>query len=136
MSELRAFLSYRAEDRSARLEFETTGLAGTTCRFAELSAAEAPSDWRRRYTEMIADLSGVIVLIGRSTAASEPIRWEIEKATQLGKRIAAVRIHNRQHPIPVGLANWPVLDWDPGQIAKELGTWLPTRPTNTTVTTI
>jgi hypothetical protein len=134
MTEIRAFLSYRSEDRSARDRFEADGLAGAGCRLVEI-ADEAVADWRVRYREMIADVTGVIVLVGPSTADSEPIRWEIDEATRRGKRVAAVRIHDGPHQIPDGLAEWPVLGWDPGQITKELATWLPTTPTNTTATT-
>jgi hypothetical protein len=123
MTEISAFLSYRSEDRPARVEFEAEGMAGVACRLVEIAGDAGIDDWRRRYQEMIADVTGVIVLVGPRTAASEPIRWEIGEAARRGKRIAAVRIHDGPYQIPDGLAEWPMLDWDPGQIAKELETW-------------
>jgi hypothetical protein len=134
MTEIRAFLSYRSEDRSARIRFEADCLAGAGCRLVEIADQEV-DDWRGRYQEMIDDVTGVIVLVGPSTADSEPIRWEIGEATRRGKPVAAVQIHDGPHQIPDGLANCRVLDWDPGQITKELATWLPTTPTNTTAIT-
>jgi MTH538 TIR-like domain (DUF1863) len=123
MAELCAFLSYRWEDRSARGEFEAGGLAGVPCRFVEMPPTGAAPDWRRRFQDLIADVAGVIVLVGPNSAASEPIRWEIGEASERAKRVVAVRIHNGPHRIPDGLSEWPVLDWDRGQIKKELETW-------------
>jgi hypothetical protein len=136
MTELCIFLSYRSEDLPARMEFEAADLAGRVCRYVEIAATGSPDDWQRRYQEMIADVEGVIVLVGPRTAGSEPIRWEIEEAIRRDKRVVGVQIHNGQHPIPDALSAWPVLDWDAAQIEKELGTWLPKVPTNTTVRTI
>jgi hypothetical protein len=136
MNELRVFLSYRSEDRPARREFEAAGLAGPACRFVEIPADEPPAGWRRLFLTTIVDVHGVIVLVGPRTAASEPVRWEVAEAARRRKRVMGVRIHNGVHAIPRALSEWPVLDWDSAQIEKELGTWLPTLPTSTTVTTI
>ncbi|AGL21542.1 TIR domain-containing protein [Actinoplanes sp. N902-109] len=136
MTVIRAFLSYRLEDLPARREFETEILSGVSCQLVDMPSDDAVDDWRRRYQEMIADVCGVIVLVGSRTAASEPIRWEIEEAARRNKRIVAVRIHDGPFPLPEGLAEWPVLDWDAARMTKELETWLPTAPTATMATTI
>ena len=137
MTALRAFLSYRSEDRAARVEFEMRGLAGMACGFVDIPVTSGPVDWRRRYQEMIADVVGVIVLVGPSTAASEPVRWEIGEATRIGKPVMAVRIHSRPHRIPEGVPEESVFAWERGPILKELASWLrTTTPTSTTATTI
>ena len=79
---------------------------------------------RSQIVEKIGAASVTICLIGAGTATSEWVKWEIEKADDLGKKVFGVRLsRTASHAAPSALAaiDATVLSWDIDKIVEEIG---------------
>ena len=79
---------------------------------------------KSRITEKIRAASVTICLIGPKTSGSTWVKWEIEKANALGKKIFGVRLYNdKACPVPAALTaiKAPVYDWNIDSIVKAIG---------------
>ena len=87
---LRVFISYSRRDH----EFADQLLAALeTCGFEciidreDISAGE---DWKRRLGALIADADTVVFVVSAESSTSQTCQWEVDKASELGKRIFPV----------------------------------------------
>jgi hypothetical protein len=79
--------------------------------------------WKTNCKERIAQTSAVIVFVGRDTAKSQPVNWEIDEAYRQDKKVLAVRIHkDESNPLPEPLVRHKtrVINWDNAEISKYL----------------
>src|SRR5690348_5581361 len=116
MFTLKVFLSFRHEDFPACDDFCSQYSDDTEIQFVVFPPIEDDGDWKSPVRELIRMADGLVVLVGRNTARSDAVSWEIGVAAELGKNILGVRIPGGRHPQPGMLLQWPLLDWDPGQI--------------------
>jgi hypothetical protein len=97
---------------------------GLGVEFRDYSVKE-PFDekWKTNCKERIAQTSAVIVFVGRDTAKSKPVNWEIDEAYRQDKKVIAVRIHkDEDNPLPESLVRHKtrVINWDNSEISKYL----------------
>jgi hypothetical protein len=82
------------------------------------------TSWKTQCSERIARTRGTIVLIGRTTHASDAVLWEIAETVRKGHYLFGIQVNRDQtHTIPAGLSAQSVIRWDFDQITKWLGTW-------------
>ena len=98
------FISYRADDEGTKykntlvmwskndngyfdIKFEDTSIG------VSINSEDA-NYIKRRIKEKIEESKTVLVLIGKETHKSEWVEWEIEKASELNKKLVAVKIDN------------------------------------------
>jgi hypothetical protein len=63
--------------------------------------------------EYITPASVIVVLIGKRTAVSEWVKWEIRESLKLGKGILGIRLPETGGDIPEGIPSNAVGGWDP-----------------------
>jgi Thoeris protein ThsB, TIR-like domain len=68
--------------------------------------------------EYIRPASVTVVLIGNQTAYSKWVRWEIAESKRQGKGLLGIRLKDTYGPIPEGLQNTQVGDWQPEKFAS------------------
>jgi hypothetical protein len=79
---------------------------------------------RRQIREKISASSLLLCLIGRTTATSRWVSWEIKTAAELQKRVGGVRLHSDDKDIvPQALidAGGRVMNWDIDAIVAWIG---------------
>jgi hypothetical protein len=63
--------------------------------------------------EYITPASVIVVLIGKRTAVSEWVKWEIREGLKLGKGILGIRLPETGGDIPEGIPSNAIGGWDP-----------------------
>lgn len=77
---------------------------------------------KRAISRKIGESDIVLVIVGKKTHKRNWVRWEIEKATQLGKKVVAVKIHRSYKSPPELLsigAHW-ISSFSPEAISKAI----------------
>lgn len=118
------FISFKMEDESPVNLLRHQAREGLGVEFRDYSVKE-PFDekWKTNCRERIAQTSAVIVFVGRDTANSKPVNWEIDEAYSQGKKVIAVRIHrDENNPLPEALVRHKttVINWDNKKISDFL----------------
>ncbi len=118
------FISFKVEDEGPVGLIRHQAREGLGVEFRDYSVKE-PFDekWKANCRERIAQTSAVIVFVGRDTAESEPVNWEINEAYSQGKKVIAVRIHRDEHnPLPEALVHHKtrVINWNNAEISEFL----------------
>lgn len=122
------FLSYKWEDRAY-----VNGLAGllqnSNNHYRHIPMNER-EDYRnqgreavRNYLrELINECDAIICLLGRNTQSSEWVKYELEVAKSLSKKILAVRIGRTRGGMPSLLNSWGISEtkWDSRSINNAL----------------
>lgn len=92
--------------------------------FIDYSVKEPFDDkWKTRCTERIKRSSVFICMIGPETHKREAVKWEINKAHELGKKVIGVRIYrNENHKVPEPLVRNgdKITYWNIDQISREV----------------
>ena len=96
----RVFLSYATEDEEYTASFRRLASEQyAELRFDDCAVRDGFSEnWRATVWEKLAACDVVVCLVGEGTYLSEPVGWEIEAATTLGKPVIAYT-----------LVPWPVV---------------------------
>lgn len=79
--------------------------------------------WKTQCTERIRQSSILIVMIGEDTHQREAVKWETNKAYELGKKVIGVRIYkdkNHKTPQPLKDNNAKIINWKLSTISSEL----------------
>jgi hypothetical protein len=118
------FISFKVEDEPRVNLFRHQAREGLGVEFRDYSVKE-PFDekWKTNCRERIAQTSAVIVFVGRDTAKSKPVNWEIDEAYSQDKKVVAVRIYrDENNPLPESLVRHKtrVINWDNSEISKFL----------------
>jgi hypothetical protein len=118
------FISFKVEDESQVNLLRHQAREGLGVEFRDYSVKE-PFDekWKTNCGERIAQTSAVIVFVGRDTAKSKPVDWEIDEAYRQGKKVIAVRIYrDENNPLPEALGRHKtrVINWDNAEISEFL----------------
>lgn len=103
------FLSY------ARADSEIAGALRTALEERGKSVSQDVSDilpaetWRARIEELIVAAEAVVCIVTSASAESAEVRWELDRARELGKRIVPIQIGDlggRSVPEPVRALHW------------------------------
>lgn len=79
--------------------------------------------WKMHVRQRISQTSGTITAIGRETAKSNSVDWEIKETYRQGKKVLGVRLYrDRNDPVPPALRlhNAPIINWDTEEIKRFL----------------
>lgn len=81
----RVFVSYRQEDRSLarRLQRASDAFAGIELHALPADPVSA-NDWRDTCARLIRDSDAIICLVGRTTADSRNVAWELDEGSKRG----------------------------------------------------
>jgi hypothetical protein len=89
-------------------------------RFRDYSVKEPLDEkWKMRVRQRISQTSGTIVAIGKETAKSQAVNWEIDESYKQGKKVIGVRLYrDRTDPLPPALIlhKSPIINWDTKKI--------------------
>jgi hypothetical protein len=87
----RVFLSYRLEDRWARDALVEAAL-GSSLTLVEYppTPLDDEENWEVKVQELLSTTEETIVLVGPTTASSEPVRWEVARSRDLRHRVRAI----------------------------------------------
>lgn len=80
--------------------------------------SERSSYIKQNIREKISRCSVVVCLIGKATAKSEWVDWELRTGRELGKGLCGVYLKGSHGQIPAGLKDCPIADWDTQQIVS------------------
>lgn len=122
----RAFISFEMEDKWARdFLVQQARDKRNDIEFVDYSVQNAfDSAWKTNCRERIGRTKGTIVLIGKTTHASDAVLWEIAETLRQSHYIFGIQINsNDTHRIPEGLPSKNVIPWNFDQIVKWLATW-------------
>lgn len=109
----RDFLAQQAKDKRNDIDFVDYSV-------------QNPFDtsWKTQCKERIGRTKGTIVLVGKTTAKSEAVLWEIAETRRQDHYLFGIQINSDQtHPVPAGLPSANVIRWNFEQIVKWLATW-------------
>ncbi len=128
MSEIKIFLSYKWEDRESANGLEGL-LKNPNNKYQHLTEREQ-EDVRNKGENVvknylkgiIQDCDALICLIGNDTHNATGVRYELEVAKSLGKKIIAVRIPQKTGGLPYLLKVWGIseVNWDAKRINDKL----------------
>jgi hypothetical protein len=127
MAAPRAFISFEMEDRWARdFIVQHSKDKNNAIQFVDYSVQNPwDSSWKTECKKRISQTKGTIVLLGKTTAHSDAVLWEIAETTRQGNYMFGVQINKDEtHAIPAGLPHKNVVRWDFEQIIKWLNTWV------------
>jgi hypothetical protein len=121
---VRAFISFAMEDERAR-NFLVAQARNkkNDLEFTDYSVRE-PFDekWKTNCRQRIAQTRGTIVLVGKDTAKSEAVIWEITETDRQGHPMFGIRISpDHTYPLPKGLKS--AIRWDIDNIVAQLERW-------------
>lgn len=123
----RAFISFEMEDRWARdFLVQQASDENNSIQFVDYSVQNPfDSSWKTECKKRIAQTKGTIVLVGKTTARSEAVQWEIAETNRQNNYIFGIQINKDEtHVVPVGLPVRNVIRWNFDQIVKWLNTWV------------
>lgn len=126
MAAPRAFISFEMEDRWARDFLKQHAKdKDNDIKFVDFSVQNPfDSSWKTQCKERIAQTKGTIVLIGKTTYASQAVTWEIAETIRQGQYMFGIQVyHDKIYPVPLGLSSTNVIRWDFDQIVAWLETW-------------
>lgn len=87
---LRVFISYSRDDLHFADQLDAALNAyGFEC-VMDRHGISGGEDWKRRLGNLISEADTVVFVLSPTSARSEICAWEVEEATQLGKRILPV----------------------------------------------
>lgn len=96
------FVSYASDDEHARRVLDDA-VEGLSLQLLDLAHRGETEDWRAEYRRLILQSNGLVVLVGKHTSESEPVRWEIAEAKRMGRPLIGFRIHGATGSLPLGL---------------------------------
>lgn len=126
MTAPRAFISFEMEDRWARdFLVEHSRQATNQVQFVDYSVQDPwDTSWKTHCQARIAQTKGTIVLIGKTTWASEAVKWEIAETIRQGHFLFGVQINrDSTYVVPDGLPAANVIRWDFSMMTTWLATW-------------
>jgi DNA-directed RNA polymerase subunit L len=120
----RVFISFHVEDEAMIDLLRSQAKTSDKLEFTDYSVKE-PFDekWKTQCTERIKQSKVFICAIGEYTASREAVKWEINKAYELGKPVFGVRLHSdKNHRIPQAMRDQgaKILPWKLDAIQAEL----------------
>jgi len=122
----RVFISFHVQDEvQVQLLRQQAKDPRFNIEFIDYSVKE-PFDnkWKTRCAERIKRSSVFICMIGPDTHNREAVKWEINKAHEMGKKVIGIRIYrDKNHKIPEPLVrnNDKITYWNIDDISKEVG---------------
>lgn len=126
MAQPRAFISFEMEDRWARdFLVQQAKDKRNDIAFYDYSVQDPfDSKWKTECKKRISQTNGSIILVGKTTWASEAVVWEIAETIRQGNYIFGIQINRDEtHKIPSGLPSKNVIRWNFTQIIQWLQTW-------------
>ena len=127
MATPRAFISFEMEDRWARdFLVQQAKDSNNDIELTDYSVQNPfDSKWKTECKKRIAQTKGTIVLVGKTTAQSEAVLWEIAETARQDHYMFGIQINKDEtHTIPAGLPAKNVIRWNFEQIIKWLNTWV------------